>query len=373
MRTRNLTYALLILTAVSTVCHGQRLRGLIPDLYKSGGKTRNAFGDVVKDANLSTVKVFSDGKHAAMGAVIDKDGFILTKASELGSKIEVQTVDGNKHPAEIVGVQNTHDLAMLKTDIKLPPIKWASAKKAIVGQWVATTGWGTKPVSVGVVSTPRRSIPKRPGALGIRAKMIKKNGKDEFAPGATIGEVYKGSAAADAGLQIDDVIIEVNGKDVKAFPDLAQTVRKFGPGDVLKLRVKRGDESFDVNVELSTMSVLPMMQNNRGAIQNTMGGKLSNRRYGFPAVFQHDTVLKPEECGGPLVNLEGEALGLNIARGGRVDSYAIPYEVIKPLLGDLKSGKLAPPKGLATLKPVKPATDDGKPDDTEKKSTAKDN
>ncbi len=360
MRTRNLTLALVLLTGLASVSQAQRLRGLIPDLYKSGNKTRTAFSDVVKDANQSTVKIFSDGKHTAMGAVVDKNGFVLTKASELSGQVEVQTSDGNKHEAEVVGVQNTHDLAMLKVDFKLKPIKWSSATKAIVGEWVATSGWGSKPISVGVVSTPRRAIPKRPGALGIRAKMIDKNGRQEFAPGAVIGEVYKNSAAADAGLKVDDQIVQVNGKKVNAFPDLAQTVRKFGPGDVLKLRVKRGDETFDVDVELSTMSVLPMMQNNRGAIQNRMGGKLSNRRYGFPAVFQHDTVLKPEQCGGPLVNLKGEAIGLNIARGGRVETYAIPFQIIKPLLKDLKSGKLAPPKGLATLKPVEKKEDSTK-------------
>ena len=35
-------------------------------------------------------------------------------------------------------------------------------------------------------------------------------------------------------------------------------------------------------------------------------------------------MLQPWLCGGPLVNLDGEAIGLNIARAGRVTTYALP-------------------------------------------------
>jgi serine protease Do len=53
-------------------------------------------------------------------------------------------------------------------------------------------------------------------------------------------------------------------------------------------------------------------------------------------ILQHDTVLKPEECGGPIVNLDGKAIGINIARAGRVESYAIPSEAVLPILEELK-------------------------------------
>jgi serine protease Do len=43
-----------------------------------------------------------------------------------------------------------------------------------------------------------------------------------------------------------------------------------------------------------------------------------------------------------VVDLQGKAVGINIARAGRTESYAIPAEVVQGLLSDLKSGKLAP-------------------------------
>ena len=50
----------------------------------------------------------------------------------------------------------------------------------------------------------------------------------------------------------------------------------------------------------------------------------SGRRDGFPTVIPHDADLTPENCGGPLFDLEGKFVGLNIARNSRVRSYAIP-------------------------------------------------
>ena len=68
---------------------------------------------------------------------------------------------------------------------------------------------------------------------------------------------------------------------------------------------------------------------------------MSNRRNGFPVILQHDSVVLPEDCGGPLCDLDGHVIGINISRAGRVETYAIPSEVIQPLLSDLMSGRFA--------------------------------
>jgi serine protease Do len=84
--------------------------------------------------------------------------------------------------------------------------------------------------------------------------------------------------------------------------------------------------------------------------QNLMGSELSTRRSGFPTYFQSDTVLRPKDCGGPVCDLDGRVVGLNIARAGRVESYSVPTEALTPLLADLMSGKLAPKVSAAELK-----------------------
>lgn len=204
-----------LLIALAADGASAQVRNLIPRLFKSGETTRTAFADLVAEASQSVVQVLGDGKVIALGVVADSDGFILTKASELGGKLECKTKDGKSFAATIIGVQNTHDIAMLKIDAKgLKPVKWAGNTKPEVGSWLATVGTGKEPVAVGVVSTPRRVIPRQPGALGI--SKLPKDQTDDPNPNseARIGQVYPNSAASEAGLKEGDVITHVDGKAV---------------------------------------------------------------------------------------------------------------------------------------------------------------
>jgi serine protease Do len=78
----------------------------------------------------------------------------------------------------------------------------------------------------------------------------------------------------------------------------------------------------------------------RAEFQNSLGGPLSDRRANFPLAIQHDTVLKPSECGGPIVDLDGKAVGLNIARAGRVESYALPASIVRETVDRLLQPQL---------------------------------
>ena len=62
----------------------------------------------------------------------------------------------------------------------------------------------------------------------------------------------------------------------------------------------------------------------------------------FELALQHDSPLQAKQCGGPLVDLTGKVVGINIARSGRVDSLALPAEIISPILEELKTGKMMP-------------------------------
>ena len=74
------------------------------------------------------------------------------------------------------------------------------------------------------------------------------------------------------------------------------------------------------------------MTNPRIERMNAMGGELSSNREGFISALQTDLTLEPSECGGPVVNLDGKVVGINIARGARVRSYVIPAQTLRSLL-----------------------------------------
>jgi serine protease Do len=67
-----------------------------------------------------------------------------------------------------------------------------------------------------------------------------------------------------------------------------------------------------------------------------LGAIPSRRADQFPVVFQHDSPLLPEQCGGPITDLEGNVIGINISRNNRSASYAIPSAHIEKVLPRLR-------------------------------------
>ncbi|MEX0586797.1 MAG: trypsin-like peptidase domain-containing protein, partial [Pirellulales bacterium] len=303
-------------------------------IRKSSPGVLGAFRQVVAAARDSTVVVRRNGKDVALGAVTGPDGWILTKASELKvgdpkTVLTCRSQGGREVPARVIGVHDDTDLAMLKIEAQgLRPLQWRSGSAPAVGDWVATVGASEQPAAVGIVSVPPRRVYAPRGVLGI--------GLEPSDMGPRITLVNPDSGAAKAGLIAGDVIRSVNNQVVKTHDELVAIVARYKPGDTLSLVVIRSGKEQALK---ATLGVLPNA--GRSLFQNALGGSLSDRRSNFPRVLQHDSVLRPADCGGPLVDLDGRAVGINIARAGRVESYAIPADEVLALVTELQSGRLA--------------------------------
>lgn len=70
------------------------------------------------------------------------------------------------------------------------------------------------------------------------------------ARGAQVGEVVAGSAAADAGLQVGDIVVGVNGIATRGSADLRAQVIDNPPGATIILNVLRGGVEIDVSATL---------------------------------------------------------------------------------------------------------------------------
>jgi len=313
-----------------------------PAAERSHAKVLAAFRDVVKDPAQSTVRIFADGRKAALGAVVDQQGFVITKASELKGKLECQLQDGRRVSADIVGKDPAVDLALLKIDAtKLHTVNWSDSSDAAVGSWLITPGLEVDPVAIGVVSVGARKINAPSGALGVQLDQ-----KDDV---ARIEKVMPDSAAERAGMQNGDTVIKVNGKEIKGRQNLIETVRAYMPGERIEVVVKRGDKEMTLTVTLGNLAQLFHGGNDRAEFQNNLGGALSERRAGFALAIQHDTVLKPADCGGPIVDLDGKCLGINIARAGRVESYALPASLVREVVQKLKTAAETAQKKLTDI------------------------
>jgi serine protease Do len=307
-------------------------RRLADSEWKDGARVREAFREVVARVTPSTVAVLVGGRQIALGAIVSPDGLILTKASDLSDELQCRIRGRGVVSATIVAIHSRYDVALLKVDQSgLPAVEWSEGHDPRVGQWLATPGKDDLPVAVGIVSVGRRPIPPEKGVLGVQLS--------DGAPGPRVTHVVPGSAAARAGVQIGDVIVKAGDQRVENPQSFDQMLRKLAPGDSVSVVVRRGGKQLTMRATVGRASGTSPP---RGYWMNRMSGRMSRRRAGFPQAIQHDTVLSPEMCGGPVVDLSGKAVGVNIARAGRVETYAVPADTARLLIRELRGGPAVP-------------------------------
>jgi serine protease Do len=295
---------------------------------KNDASVKAAFRETVAPAAAATVRVLSDGRPVALGTIVDADGYVITKASLMDDKLVCRLRDGRELPAEVVGRDDEHDLALLRVGAKgLPTAAWR-AEPPPVGSLVAAAAAEGDPLAVGVVSCEPRKIAEmgrrsRPqGWLGVGL-----GGEDES---VFVQSLTPGSAADKAGLKVGDRIKSIDGKAVRSVNEVVATVGSHVPGRKIVLLILREDK------EQQIAATLGRPQSSAGPQDHWGGGPFSDRRTGFPVALPHDLVIRPDDCGGPLVDTDGRIVGVNIARALRVSSFAIPAATVQKVVADLK-------------------------------------
>ena len=71
--------------------------------------------------------------------------------------------------------------------------------------------------------------------------------------GAQVVEVLPDSSAAEAGLQVDDIIIELDGNKVREYLDLADIMFVVEPGEVVEIKVIREGEEKSLTATIGRM------------------------------------------------------------------------------------------------------------------------
>ena len=271
----------------------------------------------------SVVQVYSGDRPVALGTIVSEDGFILTKRSELsGDPIRVRLSDGQLLPARVAAVRRSNDLAMLRidSDITVKPAEFAGEAPP-VASFVISVGRKSKPIGLGVIGAKPRRV-SHMGRLGVYLA--------EGRPGAVVRRVFEHSGAEEAGLKEGDLIVAINGKPEGTRLSVMATLGGMFPGESVRLTITRDDPvkestTMDVDAFIRDMNVIRESESDA-----RVNGPRNVRLSGFDQVMQHDTVLDPDECGGPLLDTRGNVIGINIARAGRVVSYALPASLILP-------------------------------------------
>ncbi|MGO8677578.1 MAG: trypsin-like peptidase domain-containing protein [Limisphaerales bacterium] len=310
---------------------------LLRSYFRSGEQTLRAFAPVSKATRNSIVKLNVDGETVALGTVVSAGGLVLTKASEIKpGSLTCWLASDKEVKAQLLGVDEEEDVALVRVQAPgLKPITWAAGDVA-EGQWAVTPGIADTPNAVGIISAlPRRIRPQR-AFIGVQFDF------DTSLP--RIGTLIPGMSAQKAGLKPGDLIAAVNGSPVTNREQVVEILRDFREGQNVTVRVRRAAEQFDTALKMTVPHAGEAGAEFYPQRSGDLGAEVSRRSLGFERAIEHDTVLQPWLCGGPLVNLDGQAIGLNIARASRVTTYALPAALVQRIFASLNSSPAHPAK-----------------------------
>ena len=278
----------------------------------------------------------TSGAAAGSGFVITEDGYIVTNYHVINVQgaqtITVAMYDGTTYPAEVVGFDESHDLAVLKIDASgLQTVVLGDSDSLVVGEPVAAIGNPlgelTFSLTTGVISALDRTVTMDSGTvmdllqtdcainsgnsggplfneygevigitnakyssngngqasidnigfaipidqvkdlitqlietgeivqpyLGVGVRTVSAEGQQYGVPaGAYVATVEEGGPAAQAGVQVGDVITALNVDAVTTQQELTSLKSRYQPGDTVTLTVDRDGESLELDVVLGT-------------------------------------------------------------------------------------------------------------------------
>lgn len=291
-----------------------------------------------KSVGPSVVRVYSGTRHVAMGLIVMEDGHVLTKASEVNVRdnLRCEFSDGRTFDATLVKANEENDLAILKIQAKgLATIQW-SEEEPKLGAFLLTPDRDGSVIALGTYSVrPRSTNVGEQAFLGVQPVTA-----DD---GVVLRDIQPGAASYAAGLRDGDVLFQLQDQSISDVAGLVKAIRERRPGDKVKIDFRRN------GVVMSTIATLGgnKVSGERAArfkMMNRLGAVPSRREGNFPVVFQHDSPLFPEHCGGPILDLEGNLVGINIARSGRASTLAIPSDHARMVVEKMLSESVAEAK-----------------------------
>ncbi len=260
------------------------------------------------------------------GTLIENSDLIVSKNSMVGLT-PAGKFDGKYIDLEIVQRNTENDLVLLRAPTQhTNGVSLALSDETLMPAGVfiiAPDATGPGQVSIISAKSFRSQKQMSRGFLGVVPSTF---GERE---GAVLNEVRLDGAAKKAGLKVGDIVTQMNDTPIKTDTDMRAFLTKLDPKVTIIAKVLREGEEIEKAI---TLGAFPSMSNHAANRMDKSG-----RRDGFSTVILHDANLKPEKCGGPVFDLSGNFIGMNIARNSRVRSYALPGLVIKKFIDAQKN------------------------------------
>jgi len=283
--------------------------------------------DQLSDKVKSSIVLVStiDNKPLANGVIVKEDGFILTKASEIENKdIQVVLANQKRYHAALVGTDKGTDLALLKIKAKdLTPLNFTGDFKSEKASWLVAPLYGLES-KIGIVSSVTRDIKRVSGVIGIMLG-------DEVKSGIVISNAVEKGPAHTAGVRSGDILFKVDNIDIKKREELLNYLKDKSPGTNVEISVKQNGKELKRKILLGDRNQTFGMFNRN----LEMSGTVSKRIDGFNSIIQHDIPIDHFDTASPLLNIDGDLIGLNIAKANRSEAYALPNSEVRKALKSL--------------------------------------
>lgn len=304
------------------------------DLGRNSSELKLALRPLSEKLGKSIVRFAREHRAPTLGTVVTQDGLVIAKLSELEQPLTCELPDGRRASGTITARDRQLDLALVKIEAQpLVPIEFQVQTSApALGDILVSLAYNGEVIGVGVVSTrleglPLQQDPKfnriRMGisvAPSVESKTVMVNRKYLQKLGLRIQQVEPRSVGEAGNLIVNDLVCSINGKAVSSVESWNAAMSGISVGQQIRFEVIRNDKL------MVTPPAEAKSDSHRTIHDLWGGGPFNERRFDFGPVIVHDTKIRPEDCGGPLVDLDGNCVGINIARSLRVASFAIPSQ-----------------------------------------------
>lgn len=277
----------------------------------------------------SVVEVVQQEKKIALGTVVSSKGHVLTKYSLVREVAEKQIrfrMSQLVWSGTLVGFDETNDVALFalhsgdaRPEKALRAVAFTTSGRLRNGKIVIGIGTESRSLAVGMTTaapTPElnRNVCETCIDMGL-----------SLDASLRLTRVYPRTVGERLGLLVGDRLLMVNQQRISTVNQFEGIEKSIQVGDIISVAYKRNGQAFVITDKVP--AVTKNSKNDRWG-----GGPFSQRRNGFSEVLVHDSVIDPSDCGGPLVNLQGQFCGINIARSMRVASLAIPADPLRNFL-----------------------------------------
>jgi S1-C subfamily serine protease len=252
-----------------------------------------------------------------IGTIIRSEGLILTKASDLGPSLVVR-YNGNNYPAVLLSTDEETDLALVGIkETGMPVVRWSDelpAAGAVVASPILLQESTDEMVAeatsyVGVFShilkkgLPSVHATSQVTSLGVTTEQLES--------GLRIAAIKPETPAFESGLSPGDLIKKLNDRPIQTRIELTAFLDRCEVGEKVTAEIERGGASKTLELELVSPLIIPPATGFE--ISGGISMVPSIRRAPFPDVIVHTIPINAWDCGSPIFDLNGRALGLNIA------------------------------------------------------------